>query len=190
MKNNWLKYISFIIVIALLSFAGAWYYRNSNYGFENSKAEWRQLTDAQLLEKLKTEGFPNFISKDITNSKFVFSELKGKKIILNFWASWCDPCIAEFPSLIQKLKNSKDEIVLVAISQDDSMDALNNFLKAFPEKSQKNIYIIWDHDHEISRMFHIFKLPESFIINSQNKMVTKILGATDWLSPENDIYFK
>ena len=104
-------------------------------------------------------------------------------IIVNFWATWCPPCIEETPSLIKFVQENRD-FSLIALSQDDSMNEINNFLKLFPNSNDVSIEVVFDQTKEVSRLYGVNKLPESFVYSFKSKKVLQISGATDWSAPE------
>lgn len=118
----------------------------------------------------------------------------GKVLVLNFWASWCGPCVQEAPSLneFQKMLG-KDGVVVLGISV-DSKDALyQNFVKKF----QVAFQTARDPDEDISARYGTYKFPESYIIDRNGRVVRKYLGVPDrdgqaipWTDPELVGYVK
>lgn len=138
-----------------------------------------------------------FISKK-TNPQSIVDLLKSQKniegflfekkfnssyLILNYWASWCPPCIAETPSLI-KFVNTHKQFQLMAISQDSSTKDIEDFIKTFPGLRNENTEVIWDDSKELSRKMNVEKLPETFIYALRTHKVLKISGSTNWEDPE------
>jgi cytochrome c biogenesis protein CcmG, thiol:disulfide interchange protein DsbE len=106
-------------------------------------------------------------------------KLKGKLLILNFWASWCPPCVEETPSLSQLAKDyAARGLVVMAISVDsrekDYRAFLNKYRPAF----------LTARDASIHRDYGTFVYPESYIIDAQGKVVQKIAEGADWSSPD------
>lgn len=126
---------------------------------------------------------------DFNQKKFNFESFKGKTIIFNFWASWCAPCIEEVPSLIKLIKEDKN-IVIFAVSGDQSEEDIRAFLKSFPEFNKQPIYLIWNGAKPLMDSFGVDKLPESFIFDKNGKMVKKISGTINWHTPDSIEYFK
>ena len=128
---------------------------------------------------------PNFIFKTIDGTEIKSHSLKGKVIILNFWASWCTPCQEEFPAMID-IVNSLKDVKLVAISNDDNEKDMKKFLKNLHKKNpifnNTNILMAWDKDKDISSgHFNVLRLPETFIINKDLQITKKIIGSSQWL---------
>jgi len=120
---------------------------------------------------------------DIKGKTHSITDFKGKKIILNFWASWCTPCIKEFPMLLAAAENAPEEVILIALSSDLNEDAITNFITKM--ESQKgmnfdapNILIALDENQAItSGIFQTFKLPETILIDRNQIMRHKFIGA-------------
>ena len=124
------------------------------------------------------------------NRSYKLSDFKGKTILINFWASWCLPCLYEFPMLIDLAARHPDDLVLILLSSDDTKEQAYEFSrgfcvqrglfnedngKLFPENS--NIYIAWDENRKITKeMFKTTKYPETIILNSDLTIRKKIIG--------------
>jgi thiol-disulfide isomerase/thioredoxin len=109
------------------------------------------------------------------------SDLKGQLILLNFWASWCEPCIQEFPDMI-RLVEQRPNIVIVAINRDQNKEDAIKFIETFPEAKGK-ILFYWDPKGEITSLYGTEVLPESYLITYDFKVLKKIIGIEDWDHP-------
>jgi cytochrome c biogenesis protein CcmG/thiol:disulfide interchange protein DsbE len=136
----------------------------------------------QILNKMEESGVPDFTINDIHQNEVKLSQFKDSIVILNFWASWCDPCIEEFPSLLQLIDKYNGKVKLIAISADNNVDDLNNFLKAFKAESP-NLIVAWDKDQIVAKKYGTTVLPESYILGLDNKLIRKVAGVEDWSSP-------
>lgn len=163
--------------------------------FYKNKMSLEDSAQLNLIDTLENDGLSNFRPVDISGGKVFESEFSNKILILNFWASWCSPCVDELPSLISLMTDLGDSAYLVAISGDESSEELIVFLKSFPNINRKNIRIVFDQNHELMKKFKVERLPESFIFNPKGKLVKKISGSIKWNTPESlmylrDLYFK
>jgi thiol-disulfide isomerase/thioredoxin len=123
---------------------------------------------------------PTFTSLD--NNTNHLHDFKGKVIILNFWATWCAPCVVEFPSLLELAALREEDIVLIALSVDAQRSSINPFLQKHQfEPQSENVIIAHDPGKKISQdLFQTVLYPETFIIGPDLKIVQKIAGIADW----------
>jgi len=134
-------------------------------------------------EKPSGDEFPDFTFTDLKGKVHQSKDYHGKIIILNFWATWCAPCIIEFPKLIKLAKDNPD-IILIALSSDINDDKINQFLKKNPI-SQKNFIVARDNKRKITTdIFKTYKLPETIIISPSGAIVKKVLGDIEWNGEE------
>lgn len=105
--------------------------------------------------------------------------LRGRVVVLNFWATWCVPCIDELPSL-ERLQREMPSIVVVGISDDTDAAAYEQFLKTY----QVDFLTVRDPSFRIPRMYGTAKLPETYIIDRQGVVRRKFVSAQEWTTPE------
>lgn len=122
---------------------------------------------------------PIFELKDLVGRKVSLAQFKNRPVIINFWASWCDPCVAEFPSLIQRVRQTKD-MILIAISEDTAVKDIQKFLKTFNAQDVDRIYYLWDQDRSWSTVYGTTGIPESFILDADHRLVKRVVGAINW----------
>lgn len=115
---------------------------------------------------------------------------QGQVVIVNFWASWCAPCIEEVPSLIRLSQAMAGEIKILAVSGDSTLDDVHVFLKSFPDFKRPGISIAFDEKLKLARRFNVNKLPESYIFNAEGTMVRKVSGSIDWSTADAVEYLK
>jgi len=109
------------------------------------------------------------------------ADFRGKFLILNFWATWCPPCVQEIPSLNQFHKKwSSRGVVVLGVSVDRDLEVYQKFL----QKAQVQFLSVRDPERKVSRLYGTFKYPESYFIDPQGKVVHKIIGPADWTDPK------
>jgi peroxiredoxin len=116
----------------------------------------------------------NFKLKDLNGKELSLSDLKGKDVFLNFWATWCPPCKGEMPEiekLYQETKNSN--LVIVAIEIGEPL----NDVKAFIQQNNYNFKVLLDSDQKVSSQYGITGVPTSFFINKEGNIVAENIGA-------------
>ena len=113
---------------------------------------------------------------DLENRPFDFETQRGKVILVNFWATWCPPCVAEMPSM-QKLYDDYGEKVTFMFVTSDDRQKVENFLK------RKNLNLpVYYPDSETPETLKSKLLPTTYIINSKGEIVVAETGAADWNS--------
>jgi cytochrome c biogenesis protein CcmG, thiol:disulfide interchange protein DsbE len=133
---------------------------------------------------METEGLPLFSAVTWDSREMSLGDYAGKVVIVNFWASWCAPCIEELPSLIKLIEKYQGKIRLIAISGDSEKKDVEVFLKSFPGLLNPNVDLVWDEGHKIMEKFGVERLPESFVSRANHKLAKKISGSIDWFSPD------
>ncbi|MCK4738434.1 MAG: TlpA family protein disulfide reductase [Deltaproteobacteria bacterium] len=121
---------------------------------------------------------PNFTLPDLEGNLVSLSDFKGKVIFLNFWATWCETCTEEMPSM--EYINKVYELYpfeIIAISVDDA-DA--QILKDFREKFKLTFTILHDRKGNIKDAYKTTGVPETFFIDQNGIIAEKVQGARDW----------
>lgn len=127
---------------------------------------------------------PEFSIKTDTGRQVSVSSFGGKVLVLNFWATWCAPCVQEIPSLNEFQKQfAKAGVVVVAISIDKNEQKYRNFL----DRIHVSFDTARDPNADISAKYGTFQYPESYIIKD-GRVVRKFAGAEDWLSDDMKQY--
>ena len=173
--------IAAVIVIAGIL---AWYFsKEAELPVNVAPAEFK------MIDKMEKEGMPEWSLPKLDGQMVKNTDLKGKIVILNFWASWCNPCVEEFPSMLKLVEHFKGEVVVLAVSTDDEQKDIETFTKAFG-LPKPNFEVLWDKDKKIRDMHMVEKIPESFLVNKDGKLIRKVLGVENWASKEALSYFQ
>ncbi len=116
-------------------------------------------------------------------------DIKEPIVIVNFWASWCNPCVEEFPSMLKLVEALDGKVAIVAVSMDDELNDLTAFSKLFGVP-RKGFYVGWDEKKKVMEDYGVGKLPESYIVGRDRKLIRKVLGIENWASENAIAYFK
>ena len=124
------------------------------------------------------------------------NSFKGRPLLINFWASWCPPCVEEYPSLLElaSIGSKKWGLVILAISEDTSWEPIQNMFaaqgwkrpdrKGFWSFKQLPLKILLDPRSEVANIYGSQKYPETYFIGRDFKIKRKFIGPQDWTSKE------
>ena len=159
-------YIKSIIFFSFLFF--------SNLSYSDNNNQQLLIKDPKKVE--------TFSMKDINDSEKTVSSSENKILLLNFWATWCAPCIKEIPELIELKKKFKNNIEVYFIAVD------SNVKKTVPKFLKKNnlesLLVFNDEKLKVSSRFGVKVMPTTVIINKDFEEVAQIKGYVDWLNSE------
>ncbi|HEY6303648.1 MAG TPA: TlpA disulfide reductase family protein [Terriglobales bacterium] len=123
---------------------------------------------------------PDFTLQD-SDHKVTLSQFHGQVVVLNFWATWCPPCVEETPSLVQMQARFKSKgVVVLAVSIDADDSEYHKFLKDY----SVNMVTVRDQAQKAARLYGTFGWPESYVIDRNGVIRRKFIGSVDWNSPE------
>ena len=130
---------------------------------------------------------PAFALKDLAGKQVGLKELRGKVVFLNFWATWCPPCIEEMPSM-EKLHQEleKDGLVTLAVNFQESPAQVKEFFT----KHNLTFTALLDRDGKVSELYQAWALPVSVIINKRGEIAARAMGSKDWYSDEARQFFR
>ena len=130
---------------------------------------------------------PLFSLNDINGTIWSLEELKGKVVLVNFWATWCPTCKGEKVSL-QKLSNmirDKSNFVILTILYNDAPRRASQFMK----KNNLKLTLLLDSKQEVSKMYGLTGVPETYIIDKKGVLRKKIIGPTRFDTPDSLKFF-
>ena len=109
----------------------------------------------------------DFTLKDLKGKKYTLSELRGKVVMVNFWATWCPPCRLEMPDLDKIYTQFESQgLVILSISDEDGSK-----VKSFVTKNDYHPPVLLDPGSAVHKEFHILGIPKTFFFNRDGKLV-------------------
>lgn len=171
-KKQWSNII-FFIVLALIIFTPVGTYVKVQLGKLRV-----MVSNPSSIEEANRETVNSFNWNLVDNQgKSVnFQEMEGEVILINFWATWCPPCIAEMPNLNALYADYKDKISFVFVANDNAK-SVNAYLK----KNQYDLPVYYASEDAPTALYSK-SIPATFLIDDQGKIVMKELGSSDWNS--------
>jgi cytochrome c biogenesis protein CcmG, thiol:disulfide interchange protein DsbE len=121
---------------------------------------------------------PDFTVTD-GNRSLRLADYQGKVVILNFWATWCIPCVAELPSLTA-MQQQLPQVQVIAVSIDVDQQAYRDYLT----EHKIGLLTIDDTAHRTADLYGTYRWPETYVIDQHGTIRRKFIGAQDWTSPE------
>jgi len=129
---------------------------------------------------------PDFSFPALAGGTKSLSDYRGKVVLVNIWATWCNPCREEMPSierLSQAMKGQPFEILAVSIDVRGATD-----VEPFAKKLELTFPILLDTGNDIPDLYQTTGVPESFIIDKNGVVADRIIGPLEWSSPNTDQY--
>ncbi len=124
---------------------------------------------------------PDFVITTESGKKISRSDFGGKVLVLNFWATWCPPCVEEMPSLNEFARQVRgDGIVVLAVS----IDKNEKIYKAFLQQMGPAFETALDKEANIATDYGTFKWPETYVIDRTGKVMQKMIGQKTWTDPQ------
>jgi thiol-disulfide isomerase/thioredoxin len=143
----------------------------------SASAKPQQEETRNLIRFVKNpDPAPAFQLNDLDGKPLTLDEAKGKIVIVNFWATWCGPCRAEIPDLIELQNKYKDQLEIIALATDED-DAAE--VKKFTQKHGINYRVAMAPDKLRVEFGGIPALPTSFVLDTQGRIVQKHVGLSD-----------
>ena len=186
-------YSVILILIIILSFL-SYKYNDVNKDLNKYKERYKELSilylneviEAPKLEapsaedmKVTTIDFDSNMLQfsDLDNNIFSIQDFKGKNLFINYWATWCNPCLAEMPYMTELYEKYKDEedIIFLYLSR-EKLETIKNYIPKDESLQQLPIYKIITDDE----FFATSGIPTTFIVNSDGEVIVKDLGSAFW----------
>lgn len=126
------------------------------------------------------QAVPDFVLPDLEGKPHDLADFRGRVVVLNFWATWCPPCIDEMPSL-ERLHDALDDkgVAVLAVSVDERFSDIEKFVNQY----HLTLTVLHDEGKKVSRKYQTFKYPETYILDREGILKSKVVGPRDWSAP-------
>lgn len=137
-----------------------------------------------LEPELREGPAPEFTLQDRAGQPVSLADLRGKFVVLNFWATWCEPCIREWPQLdrLAERLEHRDDVVIVAVSVDQDQTLVAPFL-ARMGLEQTGVRVLWDPTGKLHTAYGSEKLPDTYFVDAAGQLVHAYVNVRDWGRP-------
>jgi peroxiredoxin len=126
------------------------------------------------------ERAPDFTLPALTQGSLSLHDFSRHVVVLNFWATWCPPCVEETPGLEKFAEQMRLEgVAVMGVSVDQDVAAL----QTFAAQQQLSFPILRDPNQSVANRYGTFQFPETYIIDQEGRVAEKLIGAVDWQDP-------
>ena len=172
-----LAYVAFVMVGGLLVFAFAW-------ALGPAVQNQGEALCRELSPESRGGDFPELVGKDMEGNDVSLEQLRGKFVVLNFWATWCEPCTREWPELdkLAQRPGDRDDVVVLAVSLDQEPEAIAPYMERMSLTDTK--VTIWnDPTGKANAAFGGEKIPDTFFVDREGELVQAFINVRQWGSP-------
>lgn len=144
-------------------------------GVKKEEGDYQQQSSAQQEQVMMAT---DFTLTSLTGEQVTLSELRGKIVILNLWATWCPPCREEMPHMQSFYEEHQDEVEILAVNL-TSLDHGIEKVAQFATEYELTFPILLDQTGEVGELYEAFTIPTSYVIDKEGRIFQKIVGPMD-----------
>ena len=142
---------------------------------------WRVAPYLRVYKVDAGDRAPSFELAGDSGAGARLEDYRGKYVLLNFWATWCPPCIQELPSLNTLHREMEPNgLVVLGLSVDENKEAYEQFLDRF----DVSFPTVRDPEMAVASLYGTNMYPETYLINPEGRVVRKYVGGENWMRPE------
>ncbi len=186
MKTTFRTYFLFLLVVVLAAVAG-YSVVLAQYNVAISLPSEEFIEDFDDFKVYNPpQLLPEVVLYDLDGNILNLKDLKGKWRLVNFWATWCPPCIEELPRLLElkETRGNKDfDVVFISLDYPESAGAMRRRMKQ--AKIPPGLHTFYVQDIEIWKTLSLESVPTSMVIGPKGRVYFKLAGETDWAGKES-----
>jgi thiol-disulfide isomerase/thioredoxin len=125
-----------------------------------------------------------FVVQDLQGNEVKLSDFRGKFVVLNFWATWCAPCVTEWPQVHQlgERLSDNDDVVVIALSIDKTPEVIAPFLDRM-SMGETKVKVLWDPNQSVHTEFGTTNIPDTYFVDEQGTVREAFINVRKWGSP-------
>lgn len=167
------KWFGVLLIVLLIGIAG--------FNLYNDRKEVTEIDSTGIAVSDDQTGIalgdraPDFKVQTMDGEEVNLSDYKGKKVFLNFWATWCPPCKAEMPHMQAFYEEQPEEVEILAVNLEESTEKAADFAKQY----ELTFPILMDADGTVAETYEVYTIPTTYVLNEDGTVHQKIVGPMD-----------
>lgn len=182
-KQQWYFNVALIVIIIILvvlialqiSTPAESSSTEQDEGTRGGNSNTTSQTQEDETEEVEVQAAKEFTLQDLNGEMVSLSDFKGTPVLLNFWATWCPPCIQEMPVLQKIADQFSEELVVIALNGGDPIGTI----RAFAESNNYSLVFLADPENSISVEYQVKGFPTSFFIDAEGNIQGTYIGMMD-----------
>ena len=154
---------------------------------ENRSNRLKEGANFELIQGLEKKKIIPFRLKDLEGKEVSSEDYLGSYVLINFWATWCGPCIKEIPSLLKLKEHFKDrDFLLVGVSIDKKEEDVREYV----EDMGMDYPILLDFEGNVAKKYLVYSIPATFLVDKEGYNLGKKIGLWNWYSKSTVNFFE
>ena len=186
--NKKFKWLIALLILALLIAGASVLYTQLEEEYMPDRLSDDANTNQDTVSQQETYvKAPDFTVVDSISEKVKLSDMRGKPVVVNFWASWCPPCKAEMPDFEKIYKTYGDDITIMMVNMTDGYQETYEKAEAHIKDNNYTFPVYYDIDYSAATAYRVTSLPATYFIDEQGNLVTHAKGMIDYETLEKGI---